>query len=121
MEMAWQQSKQLAAFALVHLLALAGCTTTSTQTASSPQNPAQNTSDAAVSLPVVAVDTNAKSALFVTNIGEINAADPNAAKPPIATQNYPDIWARLRAGFAMKPLDGEQVDREIQWFVNNPE
>ncbi|MHB8697820.1 MAG: transglycosylase SLT domain-containing protein [Sulfuricaulis sp.] len=38
-----------------------------------------------------------------------------------ATKNYPDIWSRLRAGFALKPLNSTLVDREIQWFVNNPE
>ena len=39
----------------------------------------------------------------------------------VANSEPTDIWARLRKGFAIEPLDSPLVDKEIQWFVNNPE
>jgi len=34
---------------------------------------------------------------------------------------YPDIWSRMRAGFAMKPLKSPLVEVHERWFANNPE
>jgi len=52
-----------------------------------------------------------------------------ASQPPsedqgdqiIATQQYADLWKRLRAGYALPALDSPLVARHEQWFSNNPE
>jgi len=46
---------------------------------------------------------------------------PAETIPEAAKSDSSDIWARLRKGFTMKPLDSPLVDQEVQWFVNNPE
>jgi membrane-bound lytic murein transglycosylase D len=49
------------------------------------------------------------------------AADTAAPEAAKATKDYPDIWARIRAGYAMKPLEGNLVTVHEQWFARNPE
>ena len=52
-----------------------------------------------------------------------------ASQPPSAdqgdqlvdTRQYPDLWTRLRAGYALPALDSPLVARHEQWFANNPE
>jgi len=39
----------------------------------------------------------------------------------IGTQQYTDLWDRIRAGYALPPLDSPLIARQEQWFVNNPE
>ena len=34
---------------------------------------------------------------------------------------YPDLWSRMRAGFAMQKLDSPLVAMHEQWFASNPE
>lgn len=54
---------------------------------------------------------------------------PVVSKPPsedqgdqiIATRQYADLWQRLRAGYAMPPLNSPLIARHEQWFANNPE
>ena len=51
-----------------------------------------------------------------------------ASLPPSADQGdqlvdarqYPDLWARIRAGYALPVLDSPLVARHEQWFANNP-
>ncbi|MBI3778857.1 MAG: transglycosylase SLT domain-containing protein [Gammaproteobacteria bacterium] len=94
------------------LLALAGCATTSPETAKKAAEPT----------PVQATaDATDKDATPVQTKIQFESDKPAETKPDVAVSNDSDIWARLRKGFTMKPLDSPQVDREIQWFVNNPE
>ena len=95
---------------LIALLTLAGCATSSSETALKSSDPAPATS--------ATVD---KNAILATATATAENSKSVEAKPDIASNEAPDIWTRLRKGFTMKPLDSPQVEREIQWFVNNPE
>ncbi|MHB8454826.1 MAG: LysM peptidoglycan-binding domain-containing protein [Acidiferrobacterales bacterium] len=44
-----------------------------------------------------------------------------AAPGDTSNQKYADLWDRVRAGFSMPPMDGPRVQRQEQWFANNPE
>jgi membrane-bound lytic murein transglycosylase D len=41
--------------------------------------------------------------------------------PSSSTSDYPDIWARIRAGFRLPRLDSHLVAVHERWFANNPE
>lgn len=43
---------------------------------------------------------------------------PDFARPD---EEFPDLWARIRAGFAMEKLDSPLIAQHEQWFVNNTE
>ncbi|MEK9133910.1 MAG: transglycosylase SLT domain-containing protein, partial [Pseudomonadota bacterium] len=109
--MHWQRIKNQV-LPVVVFLSLAGCATSSPETAkkASEPTPAQ-TASAAGDLNVTSPSA---TALFESD-------KPAETKPDVVTSNDSDIWARLRKGFTMKPLDSPQVEREIKWFANNPE
>lgn len=112
--MDWKKTKNQV-LSVVLLLALAGCATTSPETSNKKaQEPAS-----VAAAPTAAPKPETPLSVVVTQ----PESDKSIGTPDtvVVKKNYPDIWARLRAGFAIKPLDGPQVDREIQWFVNNPE
>ncbi len=49
------------------------------------------------------------------------AANPAPAPAPKPSpQSYPNLWQRVRAGFALPLLDGPRVKRQEQWFADNP-
>ena len=110
--MDWKRIKKQV-LPVVVLVTLAGCATTSPETAKKTPEPipAQTASAAG--------DLNVTSPPLATALPESDK--PAETKPDVATSNDSDIWARLRKGFTMKPLDSPQVEREIKWFVNNPE
>ena len=89
------------------LLALAGCAT------SSPQAPTdaalEPTSAPAAALPSKAAKPDAPTASVN---GTTHLQNPEL---------YPDIWSRMRAGFAMKPLEGNLVEVHERWFASNPQ
>ncbi len=110
--MAWKRIRYQV-LSVVFLLAVAGCATTSPETKKTATEPASDSAIQAIAkttperVPaVLPVATNTK---------------PAATFNEEATGNHSDIWTRIRAGFAMEPLDSPQVEKEIQWFVNNPE
>jgi len=109
--MHWQRIKKQV-LPVVVLLTLAGCATTSPETAKKAPEP---TPAQAVS---AAGDLNVTSSPSTILFESDKSAD---TKPAVVTSNDSDLWARLRKGFTMKPLDSPQVEREIKWFVNNPE
>jgi len=97
-------------------LLLAGCATHSSETR--PVAAPGADGGAAISrdpnLPRAQTDTASAEA----------ARSAEADGPGAATglpQNYPDLWSRLRAGFALSPLEGSVVEQNEQWFANNPE
>jgi membrane-bound lytic murein transglycosylase D len=116
--MHWQRIKNQV-LPVVVFLSLAGCATSSPETAKkAPElTPAQATSAAGDVLALS--DIKFKSPSPATALSE--SEKPLETTPDIANNDSSDIWARLRKGFTMKPLDSPQVDKEIQWFVNNPE
>lgn len=62
---------------------------------------------------VVARDNGARPAVV------IRTADGKAVE--FIRPYYPDIWSRIRTGFALPRLESPLVTRHEQWFVNNPE
>jgi membrane-bound lytic murein transglycosylase D len=117
--MDWKTSKKQILFVFV-FLGMAGCATAPKEP--TPQAEVANPAPPAVTAAAPAASTS----LFPRT--DMVAAEPaneaqSAAKPAdLAKQDYPDIWARIRAGFGMKHLDGNpQVEREIRWFQDNPE
>src|SRR3989344_4832041 len=109
--MHWQRIKKQV-LPVVVLLTLAGCATSSPETAKKAPEPTP--AQAAPAAGDINVTSSPATALFESD-------KPAETKPDVATSNDSDIWARLRKGFTMKPLDSPQVEREIKWFVNNPE
>jgi len=47
-----------------------------------------------------------------------SAAGSTSTQPAVA---YTNIWARMRAGFTLPPLDSHLIARHEQWFASNPE
>lgn len=111
--MDWKRIKNQVLF-VVLLLATAGCATTSPETAQTAKDSA---SDAAV--PLVSKDNSSAPAAAVTSKPE--SSKPHATFDEQAASNHSDIWARIRAGLALEPLDSPLVDAEARWFANNPE
>lgn len=109
--MHWQRIKKQV-LPVVVLLTLAGCATSSPETAKKVPEPSP--AQAAPAATDINVTASSATALFESD-------KPAETKPDVVTSNDSDIWARLRKGFTMKPLDSPQVEREIKWFVNNPE
>ena len=109
--MHWQRIKKQV-LPVVVLLTLAGCATTSPETAKKAPEPTP--AQAASAAGDLNVTSPSATALF-------EGDKPAETKPDVAKNDSSDIWARLRKGFTMKPLDSPQVEREIKWFVNNPE
>jgi len=109
--MDWQKTKKQI-LSVVVLLTLAGCATSSPETAKkAPEPTPAQAAPAATDINVTASSETVQP----------ESDKPAETKPEVAKSDASDIWARLRKGFAMKPLDSPQVEREIKWFVNNPE
>ena len=93
------------------LLAVAGCASTTPKTAQNQPEiaPAKVTSSAPVA--VIGGETS-----ILADISQLGADRSDQAK-----KDYPDIWSRIRAGYAIRNLDSPQIEKEIRWFANNPE
>jgi membrane-bound lytic murein transglycosylase D len=121
-------SRTLLSLILVSLWA-GGCATVSTENSTpeaAPQTPSAPAPIAETPPPATSILALAEPAAVtpVSIEGAPTDGTPvsgEAAKAPIAPEEYPDVWARIRAGFAMPPLDSPLVARHEQWFVNNPE
>ncbi len=111
--MDWKRSKNQV-LSVVLLLAAAGCATTSHETA-------QNTAQPAPAPASAVADASSVTPATAATVPAASDASAQTPESTPAANNYPDIWARIRAGFAMRPLDSPLVDQEVQWFVNNPE
>ena len=68
--------------------------------------PAPAATDAPPQVPAVAADFSAT--------GGINQASIIVAQPG-------DLFARLRGGFQLQDVDQPTIDRELNWFANNPD
>jgi len=54
--------------------------------------------------------------------GTMAEGAPTASAPDAtAAKTYTNLWDRMRAGFSLPPLDGPLVQRQEQWFADNPE
>ena len=52
-------------------------------------------------------------------------AEPEQAPPPLAPKDMPNLFDRMRAGFALEDTDDPEynkaVDRELDWYANHPD
>jgi membrane-bound lytic murein transglycosylase D len=39
----------------------------------------------------------------------------------LTTEQYPDVFDRMRAGFKLEDVDSHQIDVQLRWYANNPE
>jgi len=99
---------------VVLLLATAGCATTSPETA-------QTAKDSAPEAAVPFVSEADSPAPVAAAAAKPERSKPHATFDEEAASNGSDIWARIRAGFSVPPLDSPLVEREARWFANNPE
>jgi membrane-bound lytic murein transglycosylase D len=95
------------------LLAIAGCASTTPKTAQNQTETAPATVTPPATASVVSIGNETSVLADATRLKTDNLDQ--------AKKDFPDLWARIRAGYAIKSLDSPQVDKEIQWFVNNPE
>ncbi|MGV3570849.1 MAG: transglycosylase SLT domain-containing protein, partial [Ramlibacter sp.] len=104
--------KQYHLLALVAAFALAGCATTQGPDATgTAAGPADNSVTAAPRLPAV-VPGGPLSALPNSEISPRSVAGLEAP---------PDLWHRIRRGFAMPDLDQDLVRKQEQWYASRPE
>ena len=99
-----------AALMAVLLLGLAACATTP-QTASIPSLPSQVPISLGTPVPE-STDSSAAPA-------PAGAPAVKPAKPP--GDSYRDVLDRLRAGYALEPVDEPRIDRETEWFLRHPD
>jgi peptidoglycan lytic transglycosylase D len=107
-------ASRLPAFSLTALLTLAGCAT-ALQPSPPPEAVAHNGATAPAVPPPAQTGVNPTAPA---------ATPPEDGQPQTRLQNpelYPDIWARIRAGFSMPKLDSPLVAVHEKWFANNPD
>jgi membrane-bound lytic murein transglycosylase D len=104
--------------ALAALLGLAGCATTpapegapAPATAPAAAPTAQSPAPAPAAAPAV-IPSGPLSAITPAELASQNVA---ALEPP------PDLWARIRRGFAMPDLDTQLVRQQEQWYATRPD
>ena len=102
--------KMFRLLALTALLALAGCATTSGLDGSTGEVGSQQARTAAP-LPS-AIPSGPLSAIEPS---ELSSRSVTPLEPP------PDLWARIRRGFAMPNLDNELVHQQEQWYASRPD
>lgn len=112
-QMDWKRIKYQV-LSVVLLLATAGCATTSPETDQTAKDSASTPA-----APFVSKENSPAPAAVVAS--KPVSSKPHATFDEEAVSNDSDIWARIRAGFSIKPLDSPLVEREARWFANNPE
>ena len=126
-----EKSKKQILFVVLYL-ALAGCATTSSEAPKKAQETAPfmvtSQDNPVVEVAKVVDPTPAPEAApilpaHVLPADESPAATVAPSETPVAAAipEYPNIWAKIRDGFSMATLDSPLVERERQWFINNPE
>ena len=74
--------------------------------------------------PATATDTppaDSESAPSVISEAPGPSALSPADKETLPRAAHADLWDRIRAGYALAPLDSPYIRRHEQWFANNPE
>ncbi|MBP7567656.1 MAG: transglycosylase SLT domain-containing protein, partial [Burkholderiaceae bacterium] len=99
------------------LLWLAGCATTGAPTA-----PAAASADPiATAPPVTAAATPRLPAVYPAGPMAPIQASEAASRAVMQLQPPPDLWERIRRGFAMNNLDGDLVRTHEQWYSSRPD
>lgn len=99
--------------ALTAVLALAGCATTSGPegTQASVESRERPVVQAQPATPAVIP----QGPLSAIQPSELSSPSVAALEPP------PDLWARIRRGFAMPRLDNDLVRQQEQWYASRPD
>lgn len=108
--------KKYKLLALIAALALAGCATTmgpDGQQAAVEKREAPAVQPAAQQPALPAVIP--QGPLSAIQPSELSSSTVKALEPP------PDLWARIRRGFAMQDLDSDLVRRHEQWYATRPD
>ena len=99
--------------ALTAVLALAGCATTSGPegTQATVESRERPVTEARPAGPAVIP----QGPLSAIQPSELSSQSLAALEPP------PDLWARIRRGFAMPTLDNDLVRQQEQWYASRPD
>jgi membrane-bound lytic murein transglycosylase D len=103
--------KKYKLLALTTVLALAGCATTGPSGEASVEHREPPRSQAKDSGPAVIP----QGPLSAIEPSELSSQSVTALEPP------PDLWSRIRRGFAMPTLDGDLVRQQEQWYASRPD
>lgn len=95
---------------LAALLALAGCVTQPTVPSAQADPAPSAATKAPAPSPVIPAGP-----LSPITAGELQSQSVAALEPP------PDLWARIRRGFAMPNLDTDLVRQQEQWYATRPD
>jgi membrane-bound lytic murein transglycosylase D len=98
------------------LLALTAC---ATAPATNPVPPPAPLTVAVLPTPVAATDQGqfAASAADAANVAVIQGG----VVPSLTPADYSDLFDRMRAGFKLPDSDHGAIDRELEWYANNPD
>lgn len=109
----------LAALALA--LALAGCATGPGRPSADAMNPVDPASDVpAAAASAAAAGTASRSARPAGPLKPLASAQAGS-QSVAALEAPPDLWDRIRRGYAMRDLDGDLVRQHEQWYASRPD
>ena len=94
-----------------------------TSPAQSGNAAATSSAAAPAAAPPVAEAAAAPADHGADNTAESPAVEPSgtAAEQPPAAPVVTDLFERIRGGFALDDVDQKAIDRQLNWFANNPE
>ncbi len=100
----------------------AGCASTALQ----PSSEAAATSQAAANSAPAKTTSSAKTTIAkeptAKTLASSAAPAPSSQDSDSADKkNYSNLWDRIRAGLKFPPMEGPYVERQEQWFINNPD
>jgi len=101
--------------ALAALLALAGCATTSGPAGSDAAVESREKKVAATEARPAQPAVIPQGPLSAIQPSELSSQSVTALEPP------PDLWHRIRRGFAMPNLETDLVKRQEQWYATRPD
>ncbi|HRA79285.1 MAG TPA: transglycosylase SLT domain-containing protein, partial [Burkholderiaceae bacterium] len=119
-----------AAALLAGLLVVAGCSTVAPSGSPAPIVTTMQAQPPAAPAPAAIAAAAAPTPASVAPTADAKAAesaDPLASlpaptgRPPAPPEAIPDLWARIRAGFAMPPLNSRLVADKERFYLQRPD
>ena len=99
-----------------------GTTPPATRAKSNIDKPATPVTDTAALPPTLSerpVTIELEGDYLGTSINDTTAAEPTIDAEVEDSGDYADLWARVRAGFALPKLESPLIQRHERWFVEN--
>lgn len=102
---------------------VAGCASTPQQTNATvaPTPPARAVARVPATMSPTAVSASDENPTTAIDAESGTPVDQLGVTPEADDGNYDDLWARIRAGFALEKLDSPLIARHERWFVENAE